>query len=113
MYLGMQLKFLRIHYFFVTINVAPTEYTVASLRVAISCANSLVLFPSIKVIDANAAKEEFFGFPLRPLVPLNKSTGVSNSCITESPVKRKFLNSESGNSVILKAIGYPKMSQLL
>ena len=45
MYLGMQLKFLRIHYFFVTINVAPTEYTVASLRVAISCANSLVLFP--------------------------------------------------------------------
>ena len=62
---------------------------------------------------ANATKEEFFGFPLRPLMPLNKSTGVSNSCITESPVKRKFLNSESGNSVILKAIGYPKMSQLL
>ena len=48
-----------------------------------------------------------------PLMPLNKSTGVSNSCITESPVKRKFLNSESGNSVILKAIGYPKMPQLL
>lgn len=46
-------------------------------------------------------------------MPLNKSTGVSNSCITESSVKRKFLNSESGNSVILKAIGYPKMSQLL
>lgn len=46
-------------------------------------------------------------------MPLNKSTGVSNSCVTESPVKRKLLNSESGNSVILKAIGYPKMSQLL
>ena len=59
---------------------------------------------------ANTAKEEFFGFPL---IPLNKSTGVSNSCIIESRVKEKFLNSESGNSVILKAIGYPKMSQLL
>lgn len=59
---------------------------------------------------ANTAKEEFFGFPL---IPLNKSTGVSNSCITESSVKRKLLNSESGNSVILKAIGYPKMPQLL
>lgn len=46
-------------------------------------------------------------------MPLNKSTGVYNSCITESPVKRKFLNSESGNSIVLKAIGYPKMSQLL
>lgn len=59
---------------------------------------------------ANTAKEEFFGFPL---IPLNKSTGVSNSCITESPVKRKLLNSEPGNSVILKAIGYPKIPQLL
>jgi hypothetical protein len=44
-------------------------------------------------------------------MPLNKSTGVSNSCVTESPVKRKSL--ESGNSIILKAIGYPKMPQLL
>jgi len=46
-------------------------------------------------------------------VPLNKPTGVSNSCVTESPVKKKLLNSGSGNSVILKAIGYPKMFQLL
>lgn len=46
-------------------------------------------------------------------MPLNKSTGVSNSCITESPVKRKLLNSEPGNSVVLKAIGYPKIPQLL
>lgn len=58
----------------------------------------------------DTAKEEFFGFPL---IPLNKSTGVSNSCITESSVKRKLLNSEPGNSVVLKAIGYPKIPQLL